>query len=101
MSSFKNLNEMQLGQMWASRFIWYLMEILAGGPLLEAAQRAEMAATLRALDEEIAARGLPVNPAFVEAFATRGELPEADLHRLFVLAYGRDPRPRTPTHGET
>jgi hypothetical protein len=85
----QNLTDDQLGKTWASKFIRYLMEMKEGRKLLDDETHARLIDELRQLDNEIERRGLPGNRRFVEAFAKRELLPDEDMERLSIQAYGR------------
>lgn len=86
-----------LGQMWADTFVWYLMEVVEQKVLLSDEHRQRMYLKLKEIDAELQKRGLPARSDYAEAFRTGELLPEEDLKRMIILAYGRDVRRKRTT----
>ena len=85
----EDLTDEQLGQVWADKFVWYLMEMMEGRTLLYDEAHMLLVGELRKLDEEMRRRGLPANRRYIDAFEQRRLLPEDEMRRLSIRIYGR------------
>jgi hypothetical protein len=83
------LSDAQLGQAWSSRLTWYLMEMKEGRIMLDHEAHARRVRTMREIEAEMRRRSLPVHPRYTDAFERRELLPQDDMRRLALIAYGR------------
>lgn len=85
----KHLSDEELGQMWANKFSWYLMEMEQGRVLLDDETHARLVAEMRQLDVELRSRGRVADGRYADAFERRELLPAEDMRRLAIQTYGR------------
>lgn len=86
---WKQLTDTQLGQAWSSRLTWYLMEMKEGRIMLDHEAHARRISAMREIEAEMRRRALPVHSRYTDAFEMRELLPEDDMRRLALIAYGR------------
>lgn len=86
---WKQLTDAQLGQAWSSRLTWYLMEMKEGRLMLDHEAHARRISAMREIEAEMRRRSLPVHSRYTDAFEKRELLPEDEMRRLALIAYGR------------